>query len=51
MADAFTAAGFHITAISEPSPVPEARELFPDVFADRPSGTFVCFLFFVLQAC
>ncbi|TDE58201.1 SAM-dependent methyltransferase [Nonomuraea mesophila] len=50
MADAFTGAGFHITGIDEPSPAPEARELYPDVFADRPSGTFVCFLFFALQA-
>ena len=30
MTDAFTAAGFRISVISEPDPVPEARELFPD---------------------
>ncbi|MBB4942491.1 ubiquinone/menaquinone biosynthesis C-methylase UbiE [Streptosporangium album] len=50
MTGAFTAAGFRITVISEPFPAPGARELFPDVFADRPSGAFLCFLFFVLQA-
>ena len=46
--DAFTAAGFRIAVISEPQPVPAARELFPDDFATKPS--FLCFLFFVLQA-
>ncbi|WUH93795.1 class I SAM-dependent methyltransferase [Streptomyces sp. NBC_00433] len=50
MTDAFTAAGFRINVISEPPPSPDARELFPDAFAKRPSGAFVCFLFFVLQA-
>jgi pimeloyl-ACP methyl ester carboxylesterase len=35
-------------SVSEPHPVPEARELFPDDFATNPS--FLCFLFFVLQA-
>ena len=48
MTDAFTAAGFRISVISEPQPVPEARELFPDDFhllATAPS-----FLFFVLHA-
>ena len=48
MTDAFTAAGFRISVISEPHPVPEARELFPDELAAMPS--FLCFLFFVLQA-
>jgi hypothetical protein len=48
MTDAFTAAGFRIAVISEPQPVPAARELFPDDFATKPS--FLCFLFFVLQA-
>jgi ubiquinone/menaquinone biosynthesis C-methylase UbiE len=47
--DAFTAAGFRISVLSEPDPAPEARELFPDEFADIPSS-FMCFLFFVLQA-
>jgi SAM-dependent methyltransferase len=46
--DAFTAAGFRISVISEPDPVPEARELFPDMLAEKP--TFLCFLFFVLHA-
>ena len=48
MTDAFTAAGFRISAIDEPQPVPAAREVFPDDFhllATAPS-----FLFFVLQA-
>ena len=36
--------------ISEPSPAPGARELFPDLLADMTSGTFLCFLFFVLEA-
>jgi SAM-dependent methyltransferase len=48
MTDAFTAAGFRIAVISEPEPVPAARELFPDEFAAKPR--FLCFLFFVLQA-
>jgi SAM-dependent methyltransferase len=48
MTDAFTAAGFQISVISEPDPVPEARELFPDELAATPS--FLCFLFFVLEA-
>ncbi|MFJ4985623.1 methyltransferase domain-containing protein [Streptomyces sp. NPDC088732] len=46
--DAFTAAGFRIDVISEPAPAPEARERFPEVFAQKPSGKFLCFLFFVL---
>ncbi len=48
MTDAFTAAGFRISVISEPHPVAEARELYPDELTDRPS--FLCFLFFVLHA-
>ena len=48
MTDAFTAAGFRISVISEPHPVPEARALFPDMLAEKPS--FLCFLFFVLHA-
>ena len=35
MTDAFTAADFRISVISEPHPVPEARELFPE--SSRPS--------------
>jgi ubiquinone/menaquinone biosynthesis C-methylase UbiE len=48
MTDAFTAAGFRISVISEPSPAPDAAELFPDILADKPR--FLCFLFFVLEA-
>jgi SAM-dependent methyltransferase len=48
MTDAFTAAGFGISVISEPRPVPAARELFPDDF--RLLNTFPSFLFFVLHA-
>ncbi|MFC7262778.1 class I SAM-dependent methyltransferase [Streptomyces lutosisoli] len=48
MIEAFTAAGFRITVISEPEPDPAARELFPEAIAATPR--FLCFLFFVLQA-
>jgi hypothetical protein len=51
MAEAFTAAGFRISVISEPEPDPAARELFPDDIAAKPRFLcFLCFLFFVLQA-
>lgn len=52
MTAAFTEAGFRITAVSEPPPAPGARELFPDILANAksPDGSFICFLFFVLQA-
>jgi SAM-dependent methyltransferase len=50
MTDAFTAAGFRIAVISEPPPAPGAREKFPEDFADISSASFLCFLFFVLQA-
>ncbi len=46
MTDAFTATGFTITKISEPLPVPEARELFPADY--RALTTSPSFLFFVL---
>jgi ubiquinone/menaquinone biosynthesis C-methylase UbiE len=49
MTSAFTAAGFRIAVNSEPPPAPGARERFPDVLKDMPSG-FLCFLFFVLEA-
>ncbi|GAA3069355.1 class I SAM-dependent methyltransferase [Streptosporangium carneum] len=49
MTDAFTAAGFRIAVISEPHPAPGAHELFPDVLKEADS-TFLCFLFFVLEA-
>jgi SAM-dependent methyltransferase len=48
MTDAFTAADFQISVISEPQPEPEARDLFPedfDLIATAPT-----FLFFVLRA-
>ena len=48
MTDAFTAAGFRISVISEPPPAPGAYELFPDELADR--SAFLCFIFFVLHA-
>ena len=49
MTDAFTAAGFRISVISEPAVAPDTpRELLPDAIADR--RRFLCFLFFVLNA-
>ena len=49
MTDAFTGAGFGIDVISEPQPVPAARDLFPPadvtLFSTQPR-----FLFFVLSA-
>ncbi|MEA2170467.1 MAG: hypothetical protein QOF76_3767 [Solirubrobacteraceae bacterium] len=48
MTDAFTAAGFRISIISEPQPVPAARELFPGDF--RALTTSPSFLFFVLRS-
>ncbi|RFU41749.1 methyltransferase domain-containing protein [Actinomadura logoneensis] len=47
MTDAFTAAGFRLSAISEPQPDPAARELFPDGFSDF--QTKPGFLFFTLE--
>jgi SAM-dependent methyltransferase len=49
MTDAFTAAGFRISVISEPGVAADTpRELLPDGFAG--GQRFLCFLFFVLQA-
>ena len=48
MTDAFTAADFQISVISEPQPEPEARDLFPDDF--DLIATAPTFLFFVLRA-
>ena len=49
MTDAFTAVGLRIAVISEPPAAPGApRELFPAEFEGR--TTFLCFIFFVLQA-
>lgn len=50
MVDAFTAAGFRITTISEPAPSAAAYERFPEEFANRPSGRFLAFLLFVLES-
>ncbi|MGW8783219.1 methyltransferase domain-containing protein [Streptomyces sp. NPDC055796] len=47
MTDAFTAAGFRLSALTEPRPDPAARELFPDDFEALSTGT--CFLFFTLE--
>jgi len=49
MTDAFTAAGFRISVISEPAIAPDTpRELLPDATVGR--RRFLCFLFFVLHA-
>jgi ubiquinone/menaquinone biosynthesis C-methylase UbiE len=48
MTDAFTGAGFRISVVSEPQPVPAARELFPDQFPALTSNPN--FLFFILYA-
>ena len=49
MIDAFTAAGFRITVISEPPVAPDTPpDLLPDNMRDR--RRFLCFLFFVLHA-
>jgi SAM-dependent methyltransferase len=47
MTDAFTEAGFHLAALSEPQPDPAARELFPEDF--HALSTKACFLFFALE--
>ncbi len=49
MTDAFTAAGFQLSIISEPAVAPGTpRELLPEGIADQRRP--LCFLFFVLQA-
>ncbi|WP_307556583.1 class I SAM-dependent methyltransferase [Streptosporangium lutulentum] len=50
MTEAFTAAGFRISVISEPPFVPEARELFPEELREITGQRFLGFLFFVLEA-
>ncbi|MFF3671183.1 hypothetical protein [Microtetraspora malaysiensis] len=52
MTEAFTAAGFRISVISEPPFVPEAREVFPEKFREieLTRTRFLSFLFFVLEA-
>lgn len=49
MTDAFTDAGFRVSAISEPQPDPAARELFPDADVDA-LCTQPSFMFFILEA-
>lgn len=48
MLDAFTSAGFRLTSLREPQPLPEARGLYPKAFAHF--STAPCFLFFALEA-
>ncbi|WP_434088839.1 class I SAM-dependent methyltransferase [Amycolatopsis japonica] len=48
MTDAFTAAGFRTSVVSEPHPAPGARERFPEELAGKTA--FLSFLFFVLEA-
>jgi hypothetical protein len=48
MADAFAATGFRIATVSEPPPSPDTpAELLPP---NMDSESFMCFLFFVLEA-
>lgn len=47
MTEAFTTAGFRLSAISEPHPDPAARELFPDGVQEL--STAPCFLFLVVE--
>jgi SAM-dependent methyltransferase len=49
MTDAFTAAGFRISVISEPPPSPAARDVFPEEFRELTGTSFLGFLFFVLR--
>lgn len=49
MTDSFTSAGFRISAISEPPPAPDTpAEVLPEGL--EPGKSFLCFLFFVLEA-
>ncbi|WP_433560300.1 class I SAM-dependent methyltransferase [Nocardia sp. CA-151230] len=50
MTEAFTAAGFRISIISEPPALPAARDLIPEVLGESADNRFLCFLFFVLHA-
>ena len=51
MSEAFTAAGFRITTLSEPRPAPDTPpELLPPPVADGSYESFLCFLFFSLEA-
>jgi ubiquinone/menaquinone biosynthesis C-methylase UbiE len=48
MSDAFRTAGFRISGISEPQPVPEAAELYPEDYQSLTTAPGL--LFFVLTA-
>ncbi len=49
MTNAFTGAGFRVAALSEPPPAPDTpAELLPPGL--EPGQSFLCFLFFVLEA-
>lgn len=48
MLEAFYSAGFRLTGITEPQPLPESREAYPEGFAHF--STSPGFLFFVLEA-
>lgn len=48
MLDAFRSAGFHVTSITEPRPLSEARDVHPEQFAHF--STSPGFLFFALEA-
>ncbi|GAA2703231.1 class I SAM-dependent methyltransferase [Nonomuraea recticatena] len=50
MTEAFAAAGFRLSVISEPPFVPEAREVFPEELREITGTRFLSFLFFVLEA-
>ena len=52
MTDAFIAARFRIAVVSEPPPAPDTpRELLSEFLRENnPSGSFLAFLFFVLEA-
>lgn len=53
MSDAFTAAGFRISVVSEPPIAPDTpSELLPQELKDRKQpARFISFIFFVLEAC
>ncbi|QIK66258.1 methyltransferase domain-containing protein [Nocardioides sp. HDW12B] len=51
MSEAFAEAGFRIAAITEPRPAPDTPpELLPPPVADGSYVSFICFLFFSLEA-
>lgn len=50
MTDAFTAAGFRITTISEPAPAADVPQELLEQHGIKPGQSFLCFLFFVLEA-